>query len=199
MNRVDPFGDLRAVPSRGTMMGNRGCLHDAAGLIRRRFSSKAWITCTLSWKGVTRSVFRPGRYSELFFLDEATAFAAGHRPCSYCRRDAYLAFKAAWPDEQAVKAPEIDAQLHTERIGPAGQKQSFSARLGALPEGVMLTLPDEPAAARLLWGGRLWRWSIEGYSDPLAASARLIATVLTPRSVCSTFANGYRVAVHSSL
>lgn len=197
MNRVDPFGTLHAVAARGAMMGNRGCLHDADGMIRRPFASKAWITCRLSWKDAARQVFTPGRYSELFFLDEATAFAAGHRPCNFCRHQAYADFKAAWPgaiDEgRGLKAAEIDAQLHAERIDAARAKRSFTARLASLPQGVMVTLPGNPAAPRLLWGGRLWRWSFTGYSDPLAAAGAGEVTVLTPRSVCEVLGRGYRV------
>lgn len=201
-NRVDPFGNLHATHARGTFMGNRGCLHDERGRIRRPFAHKAWVTCRLSWKGASRSVFTPGRYSELFFLDEATAMAAGHRPCNACRREAFLAFRSAWQPTEAggpfVRAAIMDQQIHAERIAPDGAKKTFTAQLRTLPDGVMVVLPGDPAGPRLLWRGKLLTWSFEGYSDPAAVTPRMAADVLTPRSICDAIGRGYPVGVHPS-
>src|SRR6476469_9350587 len=100
-NRVTPFGEIVAVPERGTMLGNRGILHDADGRLRRRWAGRAWICCLLEFRGRRDPVMAPGHYTRLFFLDEPTALAAGHRPCAYCRRTAYLAFRSAWADANA--------------------------------------------------------------------------------------------------
>ena len=202
-NRVDPFGNLYATPERGALLGNRGCLHDDAGQIRKAFARKAWVTCRLEWKGIQRMVFSPGRYTELFFLDEATALAAGHRPCNDCRSEAYSAFKEAWQATQAggafVKAEVMDNQIHAERISASKGKRTFSAQLGDLPDGVMVVEPEHPKEPRLLWRGKLWRWSFRGYDDPLEAEHGLAVDVLTPASVCAVLANGYPVTVHASL
>src|SRR5712691_7538710 len=117
-NRVTPLAELVADPARGLVYGNRGCLHDDTGRIRRRFNGKRWIACRLEFRGWRRSpLLQPGRCTELFFLDEATSFAAGHRPCALCRREDYKRFVAIWSDLHPgqVGADAIDAQLHTER------------------------------------------------------------------------------------
>lgn len=202
-NRVDPFGNLHATPERGALLGNRGCLHDDAGQIRKAFARKAWVTCRLEWKGIQRTVFSPGRYTELFFLDEATAFAAGHRPCNDCRSEAYSVFKTAWQDTQAagefVKAEAMDNQIHAERVNASKAKRTFAARLGGIPDGVMVVLPQRPQEVRLLLHRKLWRWSFCGYGAPLEAEHGLAVDVLTPASVCAVLANGYPVTVHASL
>ena len=163
-NRVTPFGELIAVPERGAWMGNRGgCFHtDARELSRRRWVSKRWIVCVLEFRGRHRTVMTPGRYTELFFLDEATALAAGHRPCRECRYADHERFKAAWlRGNQALGLPAgasidaIDAVLHRERVTPAGAKGTFEAALGALPDGVFVALPAAPEEALLVASGRL--------------------------------------------
>ena len=121
-NRVTPYGDLVATPERGLVYGNRGCLHDADGRIRRRYNGKRWIGCRLEFKGWRRKLLmQPGKFTELFFLDEATAFAAGHRPCALCRRAEYEAFRRLWAGGQGAlpSADEMDAVLHEERVDPA--------------------------------------------------------------------------------
>src|SRR3954451_8147614 len=124
-NRVTPFGEIVAVPERGTMMGNRGVLHDARGRIFRPWQVKRWLICLLEFRGRHRAVMAPNRYTELFFLDEATALAAGHRPCFECRRGRFLAFRDAWAagnresiGPEAIRAAMIDDRLHAERVGP---------------------------------------------------------------------------------
>jgi hypothetical protein len=124
-NRVTPAGDLIAHPARGLVFGNRGCLHDAQGRIRRHHAGRAWIACRLRFKDRRRTLMQPGRYTELFFLDDATALAAGHRPCAECRREDFKAFAELWPGprEARVRAPEIDAQLHAQRLTRDGRKR----------------------------------------------------------------------------
>lgn len=202
-NRVDPFGNLHATPARGTLMGNRGCLHDDSRAIRKAFARKAWVTCRLEWKQIQRKVLSPGKYTELFFLDEATAFAAGHRPCNDCRSEAYSAFKAAWQASQSggrfVKAEAMDNQIHAERMDARKAKRTFAAQLGDLPDGVMVLLPQIPQQPSLLWRGRLWEWSFSGYRTPQEAKPHVVVEVLTPASLCAALANGYAVSVHDSI
>jgi hypothetical protein len=144
-NRVTPFGAIVAVPERGTLMGNRGILHDAAGALRRRWATRAWICCLLEFRGRRDPVMAPGHYTRLFFLDEPTALAAGHRPCAYCRREAYRSFRAAWAAGSAhlglgtePRAAEIDRVLHAERLGPDGSKRLHPAELADLPDGAFV-------------------------------------------------------------
>src|SRR5271169_3259583 len=146
-NRVTPFGEIIAVPERGTFMGNRGVLHDAEGHIKRAWQLKRWIVCVLEFRGRKRQVMTPGRYTELFFLDEATALAAGHRPCAECRHAPFLAFCNAWmtahPSNNGSARPtadEIDSRLHTELLAPDRSKRSFVAALDELPDGVFVTV-----------------------------------------------------------
>src|SRR3954453_3806627 len=131
-NRVTPLGELVAVPERGLLYGNRGVLHDSEGRIRRRFQGRRWIACRLEFRGRRRHpLLQPGRYTELFFLDEATALAAGHRPCAECRREDYRRFVALWQELHPgeTRADAIDARLHAERL--AG---THRARLDSLPD-----------------------------------------------------------------
>src|SRR6266496_176814 len=138
-NRVTPLGELVADPAKGLVYGNRGCLHDKSGRIRRRYNGKRWISCRLEFRGQRRNpLMRPGRFTELFFLDEATAFAAGHRPCALCRREDYLRLLAIWQELHPGQAgaDAIDAQLHTERVAPTTRTQlHHEAALDELPNG----------------------------------------------------------------
>lgn len=185
-NRVTPFGTLAVVPERGAFMGNRGCLHDAEGRIRRRWATRAWICCVLSFKDRRVPLDAPGRYTPLFFLDEATALAAGHRPCAECRRADYLRFRARWAEGNGWPglpfAPDMDRRLHADRQSP------HTAALAGLPDGTMVA--PTPSAAMLLWRGRLHAWSHAGYGPPEPAPAT--AAVLTPRSTVAALAAGYR-------
>jgi hypothetical protein len=189
-------------------MGNRGgCFHtDARRLSRRRWASQRWIVCVLEFRGRHRTVMTPGRYTELFFLDEATALAAGHRPCRECRHQDHERFKAAWLRGNKVRGlsagasiDQIDAVLHRERVTPAGAKRTFEARLGALPDSVLIALPGAPGQALLVAGGRLWRWGPGGYVDAgaLPRAAKKV-TVLTPRSTVRAIAAGYAPERHPS-
>lgn len=203
-NRVDPWGQLRAVPARGTLLGNRGIIHNHAREIVAPWRTKAWITCQLAWKGWRRTLMRPGSWTELFFLDEATAFAAGHRPCAYCRRARFTEFKTAWlaanPAALSSATPriaEIDTLLHTERARRGGGKVTYEEELSALPDGTMIELD---AVAYLVWRTRLQRWSFNGYSrDEAPWLSEGTVRVLTPASIVRTFRTGFRPAVHDSV
>src|SRR6266849_1342142 len=140
-NRVDPFGNIFRTSARGTMMGNRGgALHNADREIVRRYKSRRWIACVLEFRDRHRSVRSPGRYTELFFLDEAVAFAAGHRPCAECRRERFNAFKNAWKPNESLRAPAIDAELHRTRLDTRGTKRTYEAALDSLPNGCFVQL-----------------------------------------------------------
>ena len=192
-NRVTPRGELIAVDARGTFMGNRGCLHDAAGRIRRAWQLKRWIICEPEFKGRHRPVMQPGRYTELFFLDEATALAAGHRPCAECRRPAFLAFLAAWaagrPGGETPRTPALDEVLHRERTAPPWQ-----APLDTLPDGAFVALPGDPRPFLVL-GGALLAWTPGGYTDHVARPPAAVE-VLTPRSTVEALRAGYRPVLH---
>jgi len=195
-NRVTPLGDLIANPGRGLVYGNRGCLHDASGRIRRRYATKRWIACRLEFKGWQRELLlQPGLFTELFFLDEATAFAAGHRPCALCRREDYVRFSDIWrvlhPGQ--VGADAMDAQLQEERVDPeTRQRVLHEARLGELPDGAFLLHESEPL---LVLGGRLLTWAPGGYAAarprPRDGSVRMI----TPPSLVEVLRSGWNGAV----
>ena len=206
-NRVTPFGDLVATPARGTLMGNRGRLHDSGRRIVRRVAPgyRAWVTCQLAFRDRHRVVMSPNRYTELFFLDEATALAAGHRPCGECRRADFRRFKATWLAANRdrglgldVRIAAIDRELHRDRLGPDGQPRTYHAELGALPDGVFAVLPDA-ANALLVWRGSLAPWSPSGYEALRRLPRDRRAAVLTPHSTTATIAAGYVPGVHPSV
>jgi len=198
-NRVTPFGEIVSDPARGAWTGNRGCLHDERRqLTRRRWTTKAWIVCRLSFEGRQRKPMTPGRYTELFFLDEATAFAAGHRPCFECRRADALAFRAAWskafPADLAA-AGDMDRALHPERTcRPA--RRPVVADAAALPDGAFLFRSEEPETPLLASSGALWRWTPEGYYAVCGASGRS-GILLTPPRTVAVLAAGYPVQIDS--
>jgi hypothetical protein len=204
-NRVTPFGEIVASTARGGLMGNRGILHDdRKQLGAARWRSKAWISCVLEWKGERRAVMSPGSYTELFFLDEATSCAAGHRPCAQCRRRDYNRFVAAWRqaasygDGTSVTAAVIDTRLHADRVVPRTRgKITFTAPLHDLPDGTMVTLPDAPSQALLVLGDALLPWSPQGYGAPVGKPFGK-ASVLTPSSMVGALGAGYRPHIHGS-
>jgi hypothetical protein len=178
-NRVTPLGDLIADPARGLVYGNRGCLHDERGVIRRRSATRRWIACRLRFKDWHRSpLMQPGRFTELFFLDEATAFAAGHRPCALCRREDYNRFLAI---TGARGADEIDDRLHAER--------SAHHRDDDLPDAAFVLHEGEPWLVR---GADLRRWTPAGYTDRIA---RVSAPVITPPTLVAVLRAGWDGAV----
>ena len=191
-NRVDPHGALHAVEARGAWLGNRGVLHDADRRIVRPWQLRRWITCVLSFKDRHREVFAPGRYTELFFLDEATSLAAGHRPCAECRRARYEEFRAAL----GVKtADEIDRVLHAERLDSGGRKRTARAAFGSLPDGTMVA---DRGAPHLLWRGKLRPWSFSGYALGAGVSAGIQVEVLTPPSIVAAIRAGFVPQVSDS-
>lgn len=204
-NRVTPFGEVIATPHRGTMLGNRGVLHDEAGRVKRAWQLKRWIVCVLEFRGRQRAVMTPGRYTELFFLDEATAFAAGHRPCAECRRERFNAFRAAWHSALSATAgpapptaDAIDERLHAERLAPDRSKRTFTAALDELPDGVFVTAAGQGEPAYLVWGNRLLPWTPGGYGERRRRPKGAEVRVLTPRSTVEVLRAGYVPQVHPS-
>ncbi len=195
-NRVTPLGELVADPGRGLVYGNRGCLHDGAGRIRRRYNGRRWIACRLEFRGWHRGpLLQPGRFTELFFLDEATAFAAGHRPCALCRREDYVRFSAssgASCTRGQVGADAIDAQLHAERVAPGSRAQlHHGAPLGDLPDGAFVLREGEPC---LVLGAALLGWTAAGYVRPRPRPTGR-ATVITPPSLVEILRSGWNPVV----
>ena len=202
-NRVTPFSTLIVTPARGTLTGNRGCLHDDHEQIRRQFQGKRWIICLLDFKGRKRSIMTPGQYTELFFLDEATALAAGHRPCAECQRERFNRFRETWakanPEMSGTPRPAattLDAFLHQERIETSSQAHRFCNSIENLPDGIFVT--DDEQTAYLVLRNQLLRWSPAGYEHPAVRTTRYPARVLTPASVVRTLVAGYPVSIHSS-
>jgi hypothetical protein len=194
-NRVTPTGDIVADPARGLVYGNRGCLHDPEGRIRRSYAVRRWIACRLEFKGRRRELLRPGRYTELFFLDEATAFAAGHRPCAECRREDYDRFAARWAAVHHGEhgADTIDRRLHGERLTPDRRQRRHDAMYGDLPDGAFVLRDAAPCLVR---GDTLLRWSPGGYTERTARPHRdERAVVLTPPSLVAVLGGGWDGAV----
>ncbi len=204
-NRVTPFGGLIATPERGTLLGNRGLLHDPEKRIKREWLLVRWIYCVLEFKGRHRTVMSPGRYTELFFMDEATSLAAGHRACAECKRARYNEFREAWalanPHTFASERPsavEIDSVLHRERLDGKRTKRTFLARLGELPDGVFVTLEHATEQPLLIQGDSLLAWSAGGYRARLARKLSEQVTVLTPESTVKAIQAGFAPGVHAS-
>lgn len=203
-NRVTPFGTIIATSARGTLMGNRGCLHDIGGQIRRPYQGKRWIICLLDFKQRRRTVMTPGQYTELFFLDEATALAAGHRPCAECQRERFRQFRSAWaaanPHLTGTPTPAvgvIDRVLHAERLQHAAQPLLLLSQIDQLPDGAFIA-PAGEDDAYLRWQGQWLRWSPFGYTPRSAPLSVTEATLLTPPSIVRTLAAGYAAGVHAS-
>ena len=200
-NRVTPDGQIIAASARGTLMGNRGGMMHRLDktLGPKRWVTKQWIACRLSYKGRWREVMGPNSYTELFFLDEATSFAAGHRPCYECRRREAVYFSELWGETlgsgERAKANDIDTILHAERINAEGRKATFKSAITELPTGAMVRWRD---GAYLVLAGRLLRWSLEGYTAIVDPEPDLVVDVLTPRSTLEIFRAGYDADVHES-
>lgn len=206
-NRVDPFGDIVATPERGLFMGNRGgCFHNREQkLTRARWASRQWITCVLEFKGRRRELMQPGLYTELFFLDEVTALAAGHRPCFECRRpDAtrfFEALRAGIPglagESERLYVDPVDRRLHAERVDIRTKaKRTGRATLRELPDGAMVAFPQHPAQPFLLLGGALLPWSFGGYGPAIQATPAAEVVLLTPATALAALRAGYRPVVH---
>ncbi len=180
-------------------MGNRGVLHDEGGAITRFHKGNRWIFCELEFKEQRRQLMQPGQYTELFFLDEATAFAAGHRPCMECMRERAVEFRDAWASTNLnaegahLRLPMMDAMLQRERIDADGNKITSRAKVSDLPDGVMV-VPAGSEQPHLLDAGHLLPWSFAGYGDPVPARSDDEVRVLTPRTFVKTFAAGFSPA-----
>ena len=197
-NRVTPSGDIIATPHRGLFTGNRGIIHDpATRTLTRRWASKAWLTCVCEFRGRRREVMGGRSWTELFFLDEATALAAGHRPCFFCRRDDANRFRAAWEAGNGVKnvfAREIDAVLHGERLA-SGKKRlhPLPAPVDELPDGAMVQAGGE---GFLIARGKALAWSPAGYRQ--IPNELKNGMLLTPPSTLRALSAGYRPVLHPS-
>jgi hypothetical protein len=196
-NRVDPFSMIHRTPARGTCFGNRGILHDDQQRLVAYHRHKAWIICRLAFKGRRRQVMQPGHYTELFFLDEATALAAGHRPCAECNRARFNEFRQKWGVARPALAAQIDEVLHRQRFIPyqsawSQKKRTHQAPLESLPSGSFISLAGQPY---LVWEDTLRAWSFSGYGAPLPRLEGLV-TVLTPPATVLTLAQGYRPQVY---
>lgn len=197
-NRVTPTGEIEATPARGLLTGNRGVLHDAEQRLgAARWRHPHWIACALSYKDWRRPIMAPGRWTELFFLDEAVALAAGHRPCALCRRADFKRFRDAWEAAFGARAkvPEIDATLHRARVEPRSRRQvTHRAALEALPDAAFVRCDGEP---HLVLGARLLRWRHGGYDEGRRRPAGAIE-VLTPAPLVAVLRAGYRPLLHPS-
>ena len=201
-NRVTPAGDIVAVSSRGTLMGNRGKLHNEKKEIVSLSKIKGWVTCKLEFKSRKRILMSPDKYTELFFLDEATAFSAGHRPCAECRRARYNEFKEKWLeandyllDGQSAAIANIDKIIHQQRLNNK-KKVTFQDELSNLPDGTMFLNQD---SYYIIWKNEVYRWGFEGYMKSNLVIDNTSVDVLTPKSYVEMFIKGFVPEVHPSL
>jgi hypothetical protein len=204
-NRVTPSGEIVAVLERGTLMGNRGILHDAEGRILRPWQVKRWLICVLQFRGRRRTVMSPNRYTELFFLDEATALAAGHRPCAECQHRRYLDFRDACAKGNPqvagagpVGADLMDARLHADRVGPGRSKGTHRAKMDQLPDAVFITIDDPDGDAWLILGSEILARSPGGYRERRPRPRGQSVTVLTPESTVNAIRAGFLPGIHQS-
>ena len=194
-NRVNPYGEIIETKTRGLWMGNRGLLHNPDQHVIRPYKLKAWITCLLQFKGKHREIMAPNRYTELFFLDEATAFAAGHRPCFECRREDFNKFKTFWIKgnprynfSAKTSIDEIDKILHHERMNEDGSKKMYKTNTRLLPNGTFISIDNSPY---LIANGHMYLWTPGGYTKKQNLPARDEVNVLTPKSIVNVFHAGY--------
>ena len=205
-NRVNPFSTLISTPERGAWTGNRGVIHNERKEIIKNHAVKYWITCVLNYKNARRSVMTPNRWTEVFFLDEATAFAAGHRPCGFCRHADFKRFKDLWIKANGeqygltnkTKMDIIDAIIHQERLDKNGVQKTFISTLSALSDGTFITL-NEVGKAYLWYQQNLYEWSFSGYTKVFQFDKNQEVTVLTPLSYVAVFKAGYVPEVHFSV
>ncbi len=184
-------------------MGNRGILHDDANQIVRPWQHKRWVACELEFNNIKRPrPFSPSNYSELFFLDEVTAFAAGHRPCAYCQKERHLNFKEKWLTanvaaelRSTTSMDDVDKVLHAERCVRGGRKTTFVAVLGDLPKGTMF---EFQAAAFLVSAAGYLPWSFDGYGPAKRIDSATAVSVLTPASIVRAFEQGFVAVPHPS-
>lgn len=202
-NRVLPTGEIVAHPARGTYMGNRGILHtENRTLGQARWRHKAWIVCQLEFRDRHSDVMPPNRYTRLFFLDEAVAFSAGHRPCAECRRQAYNSFKSKWLFSEGLstcRASDMDTQLHRERVNRKHKTNAAStSAIEVLPNGTFIRLPDHPSAF-LIRDDALFAFRETHYEAPIRRPKSKVVTVLTPPSIVDVLRLGYLADLHPSI
>lgn len=204
-NRVNPYSEIIATAERGAWTGNRGVIHNAQQQIIKNHAVKYWITCTLEYKGKRRTLMTPNRWTELFFLDEATAFAAGHRPCGFCRNAAYKRFKKLWllangntyGLQNNTSIQTIDAFIHQERLTKSKTQKTFTAQLNTLPAGTFIKLAQH--SEPFLWlHQQLHQWTFSGYQQPTTVNTNQTVEVLTPASYVQLFKYGYEPQVHAT-
>jgi hypothetical protein len=196
-NRVLPTGEIIAHSARGTLTGNRGVLHDEARTLRRPWAHRHWIACRLDWNGIRRTPMTPGRWTELFFLDECVALAAGHRPCALCRRADYRRWGAAWAAAFGDNpiAAAMDRALHDSRVDHAMRSQRLHlARAQDLPDGVFIA---SNSGAALIRGAFALPFHPEGYAAPLPRPEGTVR-VMTPAVTVAVLAAGYAPLFHPS-
>lgn len=197
-NRVEPFGNIIVTSARGSFLGNRGVIHNASRQIVRPYKHKAWIICQLEFKGRHREVMTPDRWTELFFLDEATALAAGHRPCFECRKEDAKRFKECWikgnPEygfTMKTSIKEIDEVMHRERMSADNKKVFHQRKSSEIPNGAFVEIDNEPYLMR---NGALHHWTPFGY-DPTIDLKTSVLSVINPKSTVNTLLAGYQVRV----
>lgn len=202
-NRVNPFGDLIKNKARGAWLGNRGVIHNEQKEIVRPFKTKAWITCMLYFRGRHREIMQPGRWTELFFLDEATAFAAGHRPCFQCRYKDHMRFKEYWLKgnpgygfNMQTPVAKIDDIIHKQRIAKDGTKITYQAAIKELPGGTFIMYNNLPY---VVYNNKMHAWQPEGYATAVALPGIQKVAVLTPHSFVNMLSAGYTVQVGISM
>jgi hypothetical protein len=191
-NRVTPLGEFVAIPLRGAWTGNRGILHEGHQIVRSH-ASNLWITCALEFRGRWREQWLPHRWTHLYFYDEAVSFAAGHRPCAECRRDAYRAYQQAWAAEAGPVpgAREMNGVLHAERIIPGTHRRRLhDLSWASLPDGTFVLDDGQPA---LILGDAIVPWTQEGYGARRSRPKTGTATVITPPSTVAVLRAGYPV------
>ncbi|MFC2176852.1 hypothetical protein ACFLRH_00385 [Actinomycetota bacterium] len=206
-NRVDPWGDLNAVPERGMFTGNRGCLVDDAGRLVRHHNGPLWITCVTEFRDWQHQLDQPHTWTPLFFLDDAAALAAGHRPCGLCRRADYLAYQAAVTAaigaDSPVLAPELNRRLADERLSRgrglvrAHDRILWSSRLDELPAGAVVIHPAD-GAPHLVTARRLQPFGFDGWGPPLERPRGLRVHVLTPPTSIAALEYGFMPRLHPS-
>jgi hypothetical protein len=196
-NRVTPEGRIIADPARGMFTGNRGILCGKDGTLRAPYRHRAWISCLLEWKGNRQPLASAHRWTPLFFLDEAVALSAGHRPCATCRREAYNRFRMAWASGGPLpSAKEMDAALHAARVAPRTRVQvTHDAPVESLPDGAFIRWHGSPA---LVLGERLLPWTPAGYRPAQVRPKAVIVTILSPAPTVAVLAAGYRPALHET-
>ena len=195
-NRVTPFGEIAAIDQRGLFMGNRGSIHRDRAIVRP-WQVRRWITCELEHKGWVAPKWEPGRWTPLFFWDEAVALAAGHRPCALCRHAAFVRWMDAWQAATGdrPRVDPMDRQLHADRVTDTREQRHHKRRWPDLPEGAFVRVAD---GAALVLADRLvpWRPRPDGYGEPADRPTAGMADVLTPRSTVAVLQHGYVPVLH---